>query len=188
MKTLFSWRSSFFGVIALLLLTQFANAQVQNPQWALNNQLIDFSSGTPTLSGGCYAKGLNYLETPAGDQFYVDADRVGTCATPNSVSSPLGVEDSERVIIPVPDSCNKYFVVYPHYSSTSTQELYWVRYDADINAITQGPVLLATNSGARIALAAAPVGTNSSTFLYTLMGNGSLMDQELRSARTWKMP
>jgi gliding motility-associated-like protein len=172
MKTLFSWRSSFFGVIALLLLTQFANAQVQNPQWALNNQLIDFSSGTPTLSGGCYAKGLNYLETPAGDQFYVDADRVGTCATPNSVSSPLGVEDSERVIIPVPDSCNKYFVVYPHYSSTSTQELYWVRYDADINAITQGPVLLATNSGARIALAAAPVGTNSSTFLYTLMGNG----------------
>lgn len=188
------------------MLLSFINVTAQNQMkvWYMNQNFIDFSASqtvtpltiptpiTADLAGGVYGPGPN---NPL--LFYVNDnaiyDRLGNTLM-NLMFTTVG-RGTELVIVPVPGSCTKYYVIYayqtfgctPHiagvepgieYVDPLCTHLHFTEVDMDLNGGLGGvgpnmsDVLIeSAGSECRVGLAVGKLRSNNTRFLYVVYNN-----------------
>src|SRR5690606_1317539 len=129
-----SFKTNYYRTIGvlLLMLTSTGNILAQNIQqksWLLDNQILDFSSGTPAIinnvPGNSTGGVANSMHDAQGDfLFYVENNKVV-----NKFGSLIGNLSwytahsiNEMCIIPVPESTCRYYLVSGEYIHDSHPE------------------------------------------------------------------
>lgn len=116
-------RAVFAGVLGMTVMLGSLNAQTQQKRWILQNQSIDFTSGTPVVQNGLpnYTVPFgspvsNGMHDASGNLlFYMNHEMVinkyGTSiGLPNNSFWPLFA--SEICVVPVPGSTCQYYLIY----------------------------------------------------------------------------